>query len=108
MPYNGGTFEDVAISEEGRRLLADRLRQLSRKQIETLFTAAGLEDVPAWTSVVPGSRAANRRSAGVSGYDEDFVLTIFPRSTVSPSRFSARKYSASPAISTSMKLRSRS
>ena len=50
MPYNGGTFEDVAISEGGRRLLADRLQQLSAKQIETLFTAAGLEDVPAWTA----------------------------------------------------------
>lgn len=50
MPYNGGTFEDVAISEGGRRILADRLRHLSAKQIETLFTAAGFEDVPAWTA----------------------------------------------------------
>jgi hypothetical protein len=50
MPYNGGTFEDVAISEDGRRLLADRLRQLSAHHIETLFAAARLEDVPAWTS----------------------------------------------------------
>lgn len=50
MPYNGGTFEDVAISEDGRKLLGDRLRQLSAKQIETLFTAAGFEDVPAWTA----------------------------------------------------------
>jgi hypothetical protein len=50
MPYKGGTFEDVAISEGGRRLLADRLQQLSAKQTETLFTAAGLEDVPAWTA----------------------------------------------------------
>jgi hypothetical protein len=50
MPYNGGTFEDVQISEGGRKLLADRLRQLSSTQIETLFTAGGLEDVPAWTA----------------------------------------------------------
>lgn len=50
MPYNGGTFEDVAISEGGRRLLADRLRQLSPTQIERLFAAAGLDDVPAWTA----------------------------------------------------------
>ena len=50
MPYNGGTFEDIAISEAGRTLLGDRLRQLSAKQIETLFTAAGFEDVPAWTA----------------------------------------------------------
>jgi hypothetical protein len=50
MPYNGGTFEDIQISEDGRKLLADRLRQLSPKQIETLFTVAGLENVPAWTA----------------------------------------------------------
>jgi hypothetical protein len=50
MPYNGGTFEDVVISEGGRRLLADRLRQLSAKQIEVLFTEAGFEDVPGWTA----------------------------------------------------------
>ena len=50
MPYNGGTFEDVVISEGGRRLLGDRLRQLSPKQIETLYTAAGFEDVPAWVA----------------------------------------------------------
>lgn len=50
MPYNGGTFKDVVITEGGRRLLGDRLRQLSAKQIETLFTAAGFEDVAAWTA----------------------------------------------------------
>jgi len=50
MPYNGGTFEDATISEGGRRLLADRLRQLSRAQIETLFSASGFEDVPAWAA----------------------------------------------------------
>lgn len=51
MPYNGGTFEDIQISEAGRALLADRLRQLSAKQIETLFTVGGFEDVPQWTAV---------------------------------------------------------
>ena len=51
MPYRGGTFKDAAISEEGRRLLASRLRQLTPGQIETLFTAAGLEDAPAWSAV---------------------------------------------------------
>jgi hypothetical protein len=51
LPYSGGTFKDAAISEEGRRLLASRLRQLSPRQIETLFTAAGLEDAPAWSAV---------------------------------------------------------
>ena len=48
MPYKGGTFADARISEEGRRLLGDRLRQLSRSQIESLFAGAGLDDVPAW------------------------------------------------------------
>jgi hypothetical protein len=50
MPYNGGTFEDVSISEEGRRLLGNRLRQISRQQIETLFLAAGFDDISAWTT----------------------------------------------------------
>ena len=50
LPYNGGTFEDISISEEGRHLLASRLQQLSPRQIETLFTAAGFDDVPAWTA----------------------------------------------------------
>jgi hypothetical protein len=73
LPYNGGTFEDVQISEGGRRLIADRLGRLSRQQIETLFTAAGLEDVPAWTAAFqhrvrqianhPGCRATKRPAA---------------------------------------------
>jgi hypothetical protein len=50
MPYNGGTFQDVTISEGGRKLLADRLGQLSAQQVETLFTAAGLENVPEWVA----------------------------------------------------------
>jgi hypothetical protein len=51
MPYNGGTFDDVTISEGGRRLLGERLRQLTAKQITELFTAAGVENVPEWVSV---------------------------------------------------------
>ena len=50
MPYNGGTFQDVTISEGGRKLLADRLSKLSAQQVETLFTAAGLENVPEWVA----------------------------------------------------------
>jgi hypothetical protein len=49
-PWNGGTFQDVQISEEGRRLLGDRLTQLSARQIEALFTAAGFEDVTEWVA----------------------------------------------------------
>ena len=51
LPYGGGSFEDVTITEDGRRLLGDRLRQLTPTQIETLFTSAGLDDVSEWTAV---------------------------------------------------------
>jgi hypothetical protein len=50
MPYEGGTFEDVQISEEGRRLIGNRLRQLSGAQVEALFNAAQLEDVSHWVA----------------------------------------------------------
>jgi hypothetical protein len=50
MPYEGGTFEDVTISDEGRRLLGDRLKQIPAAQIEALFKAAHLEDVPGWVA----------------------------------------------------------
>ncbi len=50
MPYKGGTFEDVTISDEGRRLLGDRLKQIPAAQIEALFKAAHLEDVPGWVA----------------------------------------------------------
>jgi hypothetical protein len=51
MPYDGGTFEPVQIGDEGRRLLGERLQQLSRAQIESLFHAAGFDDVAQWTAV---------------------------------------------------------
>jgi hypothetical protein len=49
LPWGGSTFKDVRISEAGRKLLGDRLTQLSRRQIEDLFTVAGFHDVPQWT-----------------------------------------------------------
>lgn len=48
MPYDGGTFDDVRISEEGRRLIGDRLKQIPRTQVEALFMTAQLEDIPEW------------------------------------------------------------
>jgi hypothetical protein len=51
MPFNGGTFEDVTISEGGRRLLGERLRQISQEQIASLFHAAGLRDEHQWVLV---------------------------------------------------------
>ena len=52
LPYDGGTFPDARISEAGRRLLADRLTALSHGQIRALFTAAGFDDVDAWTAAL--------------------------------------------------------
>ena len=51
MPYDGGTFEEVQITEEGRRLLGDRLKQLTSTQITALFMAAQLDNVPQWVAV---------------------------------------------------------
>jgi hypothetical protein len=39
-PYAGATFGQAHISEEGRRFLGDRLRQLSHAQIVALFRGA--------------------------------------------------------------------
>ena len=50
LPWGGGTFSDVRISEEGRRLLGDRLAQLSTAQISGLFTAAGFPDAQGWVA----------------------------------------------------------
>lgn len=50
MPYNGATFKDVQIVEGGRRLLGDRLKQLTPAQIESLVNVAKFEDVPAWVA----------------------------------------------------------
>jgi len=51
LPYGGGTFDDVEISEAGRRLLASELSQLSAAQIRTLFETAGFSKVQDWTQV---------------------------------------------------------
>jgi hypothetical protein len=44
LPFQGATFRDTVISESGRRLLADELKQLRTEQIRDLFTAAGFAD----------------------------------------------------------------
>lgn len=51
MPYGGGYFTLMHISEEGRALLASRLTQLSDAQITALFTGARFKDVPGWVSI---------------------------------------------------------
>lgn len=40
LPYGGATFEDVTITEEGRRFMAQRLAALSDPQLHALFDAA--------------------------------------------------------------------
>ena len=57
LPYEGSTFPDTRISEEGRQFLAERLKSLSPKQIRDLFEGArvaqyplGEPDVDRWVS----------------------------------------------------------
>jgi hypothetical protein len=44
LPYNGATFVDAPISEEGRLIVARRLRALSGEQIRDLFEGAAFPD----------------------------------------------------------------
>ena len=46
LPYEGSSFDDVTISEEGRAFLAARLAQLSDDQIRQLFTTARFARAP--------------------------------------------------------------
>jgi hypothetical protein len=57
LPYEGSTFPDARISEEGRQFLAARLRLLSPKQIRDLFEGArvsqyslGDPDIDRWVT----------------------------------------------------------
>lgn len=43
LPYEGSTFPDTAISEEGRAFLAERLRGLTRAHLRTLVAGARLD-----------------------------------------------------------------
>jgi hypothetical protein len=42
LPYAGATFGERRIAEEGRQFALGLLRQLSREQLDALFTAAGV------------------------------------------------------------------
>jgi hypothetical protein len=50
LPYEGGSFQDVTISEEGRRLLSDLLTNLTTSQLKALFTNARFDDVDGWVT----------------------------------------------------------
>ena len=44
LPFGGATFRDRDISEAGRRLLSDQLRQLRREQVKDLFVVSGFTE----------------------------------------------------------------
>jgi hypothetical protein len=44
LPFNGATFGESRISEEGRRFLADMLTRLSDRQLMDLFTTSRFDD----------------------------------------------------------------
>jgi hypothetical protein len=46
LPYEGSTFPDTRISEEGRKFLAARLAMLTTKQIRELFEGARVSQYP--------------------------------------------------------------
>lgn len=46
LPYEGSTFPDTQISEEGRKFLADRLGTFSAKQVRDLFEGARISRYP--------------------------------------------------------------
>jgi hypothetical protein len=46
LPFDGASFDDTTISEDGRLFLANLLKQLSRQQITDLFTGAHFESSP--------------------------------------------------------------
>jgi hypothetical protein len=56
LPFAGATFADRQISEEGRQFALSLLRQLTRAQLDTLFTAAG---VTAFDHVVAEAHTAS-------------------------------------------------
>ena len=46
LPFDGATFPDRQISEEGRQFALTLLRQLTRPQLTTLFDASGVTSFP--------------------------------------------------------------
>jgi len=50
LPYGGGTFQDVGISEAGRRLLTDRLLTMTTPRVTELFANARFDDVDGWVA----------------------------------------------------------
>lgn len=69
LPWDGATFDDAVISEEGRLFLAGLLRQLTPKQVRDLFTAARFTEFfrnDAAASVDAWARAFESRVAQIA------------------------------------------
>jgi len=69
LPFDGGTFASVAISEAGRRLLATRLKQFTTAQVRALFRAAGFTELDSWVAAFEDKvRQIDGRRCAKSGY----------------------------------------
>ena len=66
LPHEGATFPDAEISEEGRRLLADRLGALTSDQITALFRSSNF----------PDARTGRPGAADVSPWVETFQRKV--------------------------------
>jgi hypothetical protein len=66
LPHRGATFDDVSISEAGRRLLADRLAALTEHQIRDLVEAAR----------IPTFDGSDAESSEVDGWVQTFIARI--------------------------------
>jgi hypothetical protein len=69
LPYDGATFEERAISEEGRQFLLRLVEQLAPEQIESLFTSARGDEYDA-------VRAENRNASAWAAVFEEKVAQI--------------------------------
>jgi hypothetical protein len=71
MPHDGATFPDMEISEEGRKLLADRLGPLTEAQITDLFRSSNFPDArtgaPGASDVSPWVETFQRKVREITG-----------------------------------------
>jgi hypothetical protein len=72
LPYQGATFRDRTISEAGRRLLSDELKQLRRQQVRDLFVASD------FTEFAKSTEAGRDAESWVTAF-EDKVRQIADR-----------------------------
>ncbi len=66
MPHRGATFDDVSISEEGRRLLAARLGKLTEQHVRDLVVAAR----------IPNFDGSDAEPAEIDGWVATFMSKV--------------------------------